>query len=125
MTSTFSDPAYPGAATLLDAIARDDVEHLPEMIVAAALYEEDRALVERALIELSRHSNATIRGNAILGFGHVARGFGAVCPEAEGIVAEGLKDPSFYVRSHAHSAAGDLQMFAGFNDLRSVGDDSP
>jgi hypothetical protein len=49
------------------------------------------------------------RGNAILGFGHLARLFGRLGDESPGIVKRGLVDTSTYVRGQAYAAAGDLQ----------------
>ena len=114
MSNTFSQPSYPGKLTLLDAIATDDVARLPVLIVAAALNEEDRSIIESACIELSNHTNETIRGNAILGFGHIARRFRVVGAGVQEIVRRGMKDASEYVRGQAYAAADDLECFLGF-----------
>jgi hypothetical protein len=83
------------------------------MIVAAALEEEDRQYVEAACIRLSTHQDEIVRGNAILGFGHLARRFGEIGEKGPQIVGRGLADASVYVRDHAYAAAGDLKHFLG------------
>lgn len=113
MSNTFSQPAYPGASTLRAAIADDDVNQLPVLIIAAALNEDDRSSLENACIALSSHPNETIRGNAILGFGHIARRFQAIGDSVHEIVRRGTKDESEYVRGQAYAAADDLECFLG------------
>ena len=39
MTDTYAQPRYDGPADLMDAIERDDVDHLGELIIGAALYD--------------------------------------------------------------------------------------
>ena len=113
MTRFFEQPTYNGPETLRDAIAKDDPEVLAPLIIGAALYEDDFDIVYRACITLSTHSDEIVRGNAILGFGHLARLFGRTGEEAPGIVKRGLADPSDYVRGQAYAAAGDLEHFLG------------
>ena len=113
MTNTFSQPSYPGKLKLLDAIAIDDRDSLPALIVAAALYEADRLVVENACVALSAHSDEVIRGNAILGFGHIARRFRAIGEGVQDIVTRGVTDSSEYVRGQAYAAADDLECFLG------------
>jgi hypothetical protein len=109
----YEQPTYPGAHALVGAIEADDAEALAPMIIAAALYEDDFDTVYTACVRLSAHANEMVRGNAILGFGHLARLFGRLGTEAPAIVKHGLSDSSAYVRGQAHAAAGDLQHFLG------------
>jgi hypothetical protein len=118
MTNVFEQPTYEGAQALSEAIERDDVERLQAMIVAAALYEQDLAVVQAACMKLSAHRDEIVRGNALLGFGHLARIFGELEDRAVALVADGLRDRSAYVRGQAHAAAGDLKHFLGV-DVRS------
>ena len=76
MTNVYEQPRYEGARALAEAIDADDDELLASMIVAAALYEDDFAVVHRACVHLSKHADDQVRGNAVLGFGHIARAFG-------------------------------------------------
>jgi len=111
MGNVYKDPDHDDMDALHAAIAADDTAHLYEMIIGAALYDDDREAVEAACIALSTHADENIRGNAILGFGHLARRFRSLKSESRAIVRRGLKDPSEYVRGHAYAAAGDLEMF--------------
>jgi hypothetical protein len=111
MTNTHQLPSYPGQRALLEAIDTDDAHVLGALIVAAALYEEHFDTVYRACVQLSVHADEVVRGNAIVGLGHLARQFGKLEKEAPAIVKRGLVDASPYVRGQAHAAAGDLQHF--------------
>jgi hypothetical protein len=113
MNNIYVQPQYEGQQSLLDAIAANDADKLGSMIVAAAIYEEDFEFVQRTCIQLSSHSDEIVRGNAVLGLGHLSRLFGRLSDKAIGIVRERLQDPSDYVRGQAHAAAGDLSHFLG------------
>lgn len=117
MNNVYEQPSYAGPAALERAIADDDVETLRTMIIGAALYEEERNIVEPACLRLSGHRDEIVRGNAILGFGHIARLFGDVGAESIDAVRRGLSDPSEYVRGQAHAAASDLRHFLGVSNL--------
>jgi hypothetical protein len=113
MDGTYVRPEYEGQGTLLEAIAANDIDKLGSMIIAAALCEEDFDFVQRICVQLSSHSDEIVRGNAVLGFGHLARLFEALSDEAIDIVRARLRDPSSYVRGQAHAAADDLSHFLG------------
>lgn len=113
MSNIYSDPGQPEENELADAMAKNDVERLPELIVSVALYDEDRESAENAFKQLSRHDDETVRGNAVLGFGHLSRRFGVIGDGVEQIVKSALVDRSEYVRGHAYAAAGDLEHFLG------------
>lgn len=113
MTNTYVQPRYEGQQVLLDAIAANDADQLGPMIIAAALYEEDFDFVQRVCVMLSSHADEIVRGNAVLGFGHISRLFERLSPEAVDIVRNSLHDPSDYVRGQAHAAADDVSQFLG------------
>ncbi len=56
-----------------NALGNNDVDTLRRAVVFASLYEEDRAYALELCLNLSSHPNPGVRGNAILGFGHIAR----------------------------------------------------
>lgn len=113
MSNAFEQPEYQGPHALRDAIQANDAGVLGPMIIAAALYEDDFDTAYDACVQLSSHPDEVVRGNAILGLGHLARLFGRLGDEAPAIVTRGLLDASNYVRGQAHAAAGDLQHFLG------------
>lgn len=111
MKNVYEQPSYDGAQALTEAIEANDPDVLASMIIAAALYEDDFDTAYGACVQLSSHPHEAVRGNAILGFGHLARLFGRLGEEAPSIVKRGLADESAYVRGQAYAAAGDLQHF--------------
>lgn len=99
-------------AAVEDAIERDDPIELMDVALDIALEAGEREWAQSCCIQLSRHRNAQVRGNAIAGFGHLARRFGALDPQRVWrIVDVALYDPSDYVRGQAESAAEDLATF--------------
>ena len=55
------------------AILRNEPRELSRAVLSAALYFDDPQLAQAICIRLSDHANANVRGNAVLGFGHIAR----------------------------------------------------
>lgn len=95
-----------------DAIERDDPIELMDVVLRVANDAADRAWAQSCCVQLSRHRNAHVRGNAIAGFGHLARRFGHLDPNTiRRRVDIGLHDGSPYVREQARSAAEDLHTF--------------
>jgi hypothetical protein len=117
MSNVYRHPTYEGRERLRHAMDNDRVVELRTMIIAAGLEEADLHLAENACLRLSTHADDVLRGNAILCFGHLARRFGELTPEAVERVVRGLTDPSDYVRGQAHAAASDVKHFLGI-DLR-------
>ncbi len=113
MTNMFEQPHYDGQVALLAAIEANDVEALRPMIIGMALEEEDLQFAQRMCVQLSSHADEIVRGNAILGFGHLARLFGELDDRSMDVVRAGLEDESHYVRGQAHAAASDLKHFLG------------
>jgi hypothetical protein len=94
------------------ALERDDPNELMDLIVELATEGPDRDFVETCCVRLARHRNAMVRGNALLGFGHLARRFGRLDGNrVKRLVDIGLHDSSPYVRENACSAAEDLATF--------------
>ena len=74
----------------------------------------EQAWAERVCFELAGHPHFNVRGNALLGLGHIARtcrqlDLGRAVP----MIAQALADPNDYVRGHANDAACDLHMYLG------------
>lgn len=94
------------------AIARDDRERLPFAVLSAALYSIDPEWAEGICLRLARHETPGIRGNAILGLGHIARLHGTLTENTvRPIIEAALNDSDQYVRGQADSAADDVDLF--------------
>src|SRR5437879_4332210 len=94
------------------AIVRDDPEELLYAVLSAALYSDDPEWAEDVCVRLSTHEHFNVRGNAILGFGHIARIHGGLTEiKVKPLIEHALKDKSDYVRGHANDAADDVEFF--------------
>jgi len=120
-TPRTSQPASQGLAeasfrkTAEAAIERDDAHELADLVLEIAQDATSWAWAQSCCLQLSRHHSAEVRGNAVMGFGHLARRFGRL--EPQGVrrrVSVALHDPSAYVRAQASSAVLDLQTFLGW-----------
>jgi len=82
------------------------------VVLAVALHEVDHSAAEAFCCELAVHPHEAVRGNAILGLGHIARIHRKLdLATAVPLVRRGLTDAHSYVRGQAHSAADDVEMF--------------
>ncbi|WP_374691892.1 hypothetical protein [Accumulibacter sp.] len=75
---------------------------------------------EQVCVRLSSHPNPTVRGNALLGIGHIAR----TCLELRDVrsvqaVQQGQHDLDPYVRGHSEDAISDIKHFlkSGVSEL--------
>ncbi len=94
------------------ALERDDPLELMDLVLEVALDFPEPLWAETCCAQLARHRNAQVRGNAVLGFGHLARRFGRLDPQrVHRLVEIALHDRSDYVRLQASSAAEDLTTF--------------
>ena len=86
-----------------------DYENLAKELVGMAFYESDYDLALTTMIKFSNHENENVRGNAVLGFAHIARNHDKLPKVAFQIVEKALSDESSYVRGHADSAVSDIE----------------
>jgi hypothetical protein len=99
-------------------LERNDPAALLHVAIAVSLDPPDCAWAEGVCIRLAAHDDANVRGNAILGFGHLARICGALDEaRVRPLIDAALDDPNDYVRSQAHAAVGDLAHFLSWRDL--------
>ena len=108
MTSLVSD--------VTAALARNDADELLHVSLVLSMEppeEEHPGYADKICRELALHPNFNVRGNAILGFGHLARTAGIIWKpkEVRALVEAGLADPDEYVRGQAEAAADDLHFF--------------
>jgi hypothetical protein len=97
----------------------DDPEELLRAVLAVALHSEDDAWASSVCLRLASHRHFNVRGNAILGFGHLARRYRHLDPAAREIIEAGLRDPDPCVRGQSDDAADDAQQFLGWKITRS------
>jgi hypothetical protein len=97
------------------AIAGDDPQELLVVVLSAVLSGHDRRWAEGICTGLSTHPHFNVRGNAILGFGHLARIHRDLDKGALAAIVAGLNDPHEYVRGQAYSAAEDVEFFLGWS----------
>jgi len=94
------------------AILRNEPEELLIAALSAALYSDDAAWAESVCLRLSGHAHFNVRGNAILGFCHLARIHGRLDKiRVRPVVKAALHDQSDYVRGHANDAVDELNFF--------------
>jgi HEAT repeat protein len=99
-----------------EAIERDDPVELMDVALDIGIEADARDWAQSCCIQLARHRNAQVRGNAVLAFGHLARRFGQLDPQrVRRLVEIALHDPSDYVRAQAASAADDLTTFLSWD----------
>ena len=81
-------------------------------MLSAALYAEDREWAEDICLRLSNHEHFNVRGNAVLGLGHIARIHRELNElKAKPVIEAALKDENVYVRGQAVAAADDVEFF--------------
>ena len=94
------------------AILRDNPNELLYAVLSAALYSEDSAWAEDVCVRLAAHEHFNVRGNAILGFAHIAR-IDKKLDEAKvnPLIESALEDESEYVRGQAEGTKDDIKHF--------------
>jgi len=94
-----------------EALKANDAEDLKRAVIGVALYCPTSEFAIDYCLRLVGHADAEVRGNAILGFGHLARRFGFLPSEVKALIKEGLSDPDEHVRGQALAAADDTRIF--------------
>lgn len=101
------------------ALARDEPDELLRVVLAAALYADDGAWAEDVCLRLAAHPHPDVRGNAVLGLGHIARIHGRLeAARALPAIEAALADADDFVRGQADAAAGDVEHFLGWRTSR-------
>lgn len=93
-------------------ILRDNPNELLYAVLSAAIYSDDSVWAEDVCIRLAAHEHYNVRGNAILGFGHIAR-IHEKLDEAKvkPLIESALEDESEYVRGQAEGTKDDVKFF--------------
>jgi hypothetical protein len=96
-------------------LARGELEELRLVALAIAMHSEDPEKAEGICPHLSRHEDGIVRGNSVLGLGHVARIHRRLTEcAARPVVEAALRDSDQWVRGQAASAADDIEQFLGW-----------
>lgn len=97
-------------------LARADPQELlyVPIVVGMNAADCDRPWVEEICVRLAQHADFNVRGNAVLGLGHVARTCRALNTElAIPVIARALNDENEFVRGQAQCSAEDLRVYLG------------
>jgi hypothetical protein len=102
-------------AEINTALDRNNPEEMLEVVISAAIYCEDRSFAEDLCVRLSSHPHFNVRGNAILGFAHIAR-IDERLDEAtiKPIIQLALLDEHEFVRGQANAAKDDVEHYLGW-----------
>jgi hypothetical protein len=94
------------------ALREDNPEVLLRVVIAVSMYEPDWRYAQDLCIRLSFHIHFNVRGNAVLGFGHIARVHRQLDQAmVQPIIQAALRDEDSYIRGQAHSAMDDTAFF--------------
>ena|SRR6266516_3026794 len=95
-------------------------DRLATAVLAVALHENDLDFAQDYCLRATGARDPLVRGNAVLGLGHLARRFGRLDQnKVEPIVAWALLDDDQYIRGQAEAAADDIQHFTTWRVRRS------
>jgi hypothetical protein len=101
-----------GMGPFRDGWTEAELLHVPVVVSMSPL---GRVWAEQVCLRLASHPDARVRGNAILGFGHLARIFRSLNRSAvQPLLEAGLVDPDPVVRRQAISAAEDVEWYLGW-----------
>ena len=118
MTSSDSNHEYRSISALtredvLKLLSRDDPRELQYVSISVAMFSDDLELAQDVCLRLAKHVDPLVRGNALLGFGHIARRFGTLNKDAiMPIVCAAQGASEEYVRYQANDALDDIEHYA-------------
>ncbi|WP_437734245.1 hypothetical protein [Sorangium sp. So ce1335] len=96
-------------------IARGEPAELLHVPLVVSLDPPGRVWAEQICLRLAAHPSPNVRGNALLGLGHLARIFRSLHRRrAQPVIEAGLQDPDPYVRGQAGAAADDVAWYLGW-----------
>jgi hypothetical protein len=100
-----------------EIIASDDIESLRLAPISVSMYEGDFELAHDVCAKLTAHPDSTVRGNAVLGFGHLARRFRTLhLATVEPIYRLALKSKDDYVRMQANDMLDDIRYYLNLGE---------
>ncbi len=97
------------------ALRDDEPDRLLPAVIAVAMYDADWQFAQDLCIRLSAHREVNVRGNAVLGFGQIARVHRHLDQDAvQPIIKAAMRDANDYIRGHGTDAADDTAQFLGW-----------
>ena len=111
---TYEDIGPLTPAEAQERLERGDAAELVQVPLAAALQWDDAEAAQEVCFELTGHPDETVRGNAVLALGHIARIHGKLDrAKATAVLRRAARDGSAYVRGQAAAAGDDIAHFLG------------
>lgn len=116
----FYDPIEPVSRESAVRVANsNEPDSISRVIIAVALHGDERCWAEAFCEQFASHPNASVRGSALLGFGHLARRFRELDTQRiKPLLELGLSDPDKWVRAQTESAVDDAEFFLGWRFQR-------
>ena len=97
------------------ALCDDDPNALLRAVIAVSIHDADWRYAQDLCVRLSTHHHSNVRGNAVLGFGHIARVHRQLeRTVVQPIIEAALRDADDYVSGQADAAADDTAMYLGW-----------
>jgi hypothetical protein len=111
-TMKFLSPPFQGWEKVQQTVQSGTEAEIAVAVIAVALEGDDLDQAQELFTNLSNHPSSIVRGNAILGFAHLARRFRKIDQKRViSIIETPFKDKNDFVRVQASSAADDFQLF--------------
>jgi len=112
MTKLFQDLERFDSEDVRAALARDDPKELQFVSITLALSSPDAVFAQDICLRLCAHENRTVRANAIMSLGHIARRFRMLDERmVKPVIEAALRDPDDQVRMLAKSSADEVHQF--------------
>jgi hypothetical protein len=96
-------------------IEHGDLRELALVPLVASMEPTSRVHAEQICLRFASHPDVNVRGNAMEGFGHIARIFRSLNKRLiEPVMEAGMSDPDDWVRGKADDAADDIEWYCGW-----------
>ena len=104
------DPITP--SDVAAALERNDLAELRLMAVTVALSDLELSLSQSICVRLCANPDSKVRGNALIGLGHLARRYRKLDePIVKPLIVSGLQDIDVFIHECAKSAADEIHQF--------------
>ena len=105
-------------------IEEDELDEVLSATIDIAMASADPDWATSCLIRLAVHRDTDVRGNAMIGFAHLADRFGDLSrKDVEPVLRAGLLDPKPHVREQAGAALDEIGESLGWAPPESSGSD--